>query len=124
MVGLDDPACAAPPRRSGFPSPRGATGPGRLPASGKKVGADEGVEVAVEDALDISALHGGAVILHEGVGLQDVGANLTAEVDLLLRTLLRLPFLIAPASLQIVQAGPQDLHRHVTIAVLRALVLA
>src|SRR2546425_8121473 len=96
---------AARPRR---PVPQGSAGRrGRgVPAAGEEVGLDEVVDVAVQDLLDVPPLGTGAMVLHERVGLQDVGADLTAKIDVLLGTLLGLALLVALAKLQVVQAGP------------------
>ena len=49
-----------------------------------QVGADEGVEVAVEHAVHVADFELGAVVLDEPVGLQGVGADLVAEADVAL----------------------------------------
>jgi len=49
------------------------------PAS-QQIGADERLQVAIEHAVHVAHLGFGAVILDHAVGLQDVGANLRAEV--------------------------------------------
>src|SRR5436190_19090577 len=47
---------------------------------------DEGIQVAVEDAIDVTNLHLRAVILDHLVGLQHVAADLAAEANLFLRS--------------------------------------
>ena len=49
----------------------------------EQVGAHEVVEVAVEHALDVAHLDAGAQVLDLRVGVQDVGADLRAEVHVL-----------------------------------------
>src|SRR5262245_26576795 len=95
-----------------------------VPAAAQEEGLDEDVAIAVQDLLHVSPLELRAMILDQGIGLQDVGADLAAEVNVLLRPLLRGPLLVPLAPLQLVQAGPENLHGHVAVAVLGALVLA
>src|SRR2546425_5248808 len=45
---------------------------------------DEGVQIPVHHPLDVRHLQLGAVVVHHGVGLEHVGANLTAEGDVAL----------------------------------------
>ena len=45
---------------------------------------DESVDVSVHDGLDIATLVPGAVVFDQAIGLQDVGADLTAPLYLLL----------------------------------------
>src|SRR5712691_6131 len=92
---------------SGFPPARIAARLGRIPASPQKITADETVKVTVQHTRDIAPLDRRAVILHQGVGLQNVGADLTAKIDLLLRSLLHLPLLIPLATLELVKPRPQ-----------------
>ncbi len=47
----------------------------------QQVGADEGVNIAIENLLNVAALDLGAMVLDELVGLQGVGANLAAKTD-------------------------------------------
>src|SRR5262249_22185686 len=49
-----------------------------------QIALDEHVDVAVEHAIDVADLFLGAVILHHLVGVQDVAADLAAEVDVFL----------------------------------------
>src|SRR2546422_2033318 len=94
------------------------------PAAAQEIGLDEGVDVAVQDILDITSLEARSVVLHQGVRLQDVRADLAAEVDILLGPLFHCTLLVTLSPLEIVQAGPEGFHGHVAVAVLRALVLA
>src|SRR5579863_1922252 len=50
-------------------------------AAVQQVGTDEGVNIAVEDLLNVAALDLGAMVLNELVRLQGVGANLAAKTD-------------------------------------------
>src|SRR5262245_29111215 len=102
---------------------RGGSMSSRLPQAGEQKRADEGIEVAVEHAVDVPDLHTRAVVLDHPVGLQHVGADLAAEVDLHLLAFLRLPLLLLLAQGLLVETGAQDLHRHVAVPVLAALVL-
>ena len=49
---------------------------GAFGAFGHQVGADEGVQVAIEDAVDVADFDAGAEVFGHAVGLQDVGADL------------------------------------------------
>jgi len=50
-------------------------------AAEEEVGADEGVDIAVEDFFDVAAFGLGAVVFYQLVGLEGVGADLAAEAD-------------------------------------------
>src|SRR5216683_2962409 len=56
----------------------GASSFGRGPASER--GLDELLDVAIEDALHVTDLDAGAVILHEGVRVQHVASDLAPPV--------------------------------------------
>ena len=75
-------------------------------------------------AVHVADLHLGAVVLHQLIGLQHVAADLAAEGDVLLGAadLIELGLLLF--QLQVVEPGPQHLHGHVAVLVLRPLVLA
>src|SRR5437868_976867 len=45
-----------------------------------QVGLDEGVDLAIKDGLDVASLRVGAGVLHQRVGVQDIGADLAAEL--------------------------------------------
>src|SRR6266850_6769967 len=93
----------------------------RTPAAAQEEGPDERIQVAVQNALRVAALEPGAMVLDEGVRLQDVGADLAAEIDVLLRPLLHRALLVTLAALHVVQARPEDFHGHVAVPVLRSL---
>ena len=84
-----------------------------------------GVEVAVEHALDVAGLVLGAQVLHHLVRLQHVGADLAAEAD---RAAARRAIASSSASrfcaLEVGQLGLEHLHGPVLVLVLAALVLA
>ena len=69
-------------------------------------------------------LEGGAVVLDHRVRVQDVGADLRAEVDVLRLAALGGDLLAALGLLALQQLGAQHLHRGVLVGRLRALVLA
>ena len=50
-------------------------------AAGAEPGVDEAVDVAVEHALGVARANAGAKVLHHLVGLEDVAADLAAEID-------------------------------------------
>src|SRR5580692_5630679 len=52
-----------------------------LAAPHLQVGADEGLQVAIDHAVDVANFHLGAVIFDQPIRLQSVGADLRAEVD-------------------------------------------
>ena len=55
-----------------------------LPGSAReKVGVDESVEVAVEDALRVPGFVIGAMVLDDLVGMEDIAADLTSEAGVL-----------------------------------------
>src|SRR5438876_1694534 len=90
----------------------------------QQVGLDERVEVAVQDGRDVAHLHVGPVVLDELVGLEDIGADLTAEADLLLLADEGVELLLLLLLCQLVEARPQHLHRPHLVFQLGALVLA
>jgi len=57
------------------------SGSGGTTAFREEISAQEGLEIAVEDLIDVANFHLGAMILGHAVGLQDVGTDLGAEVD-------------------------------------------
>src|SRR3546814_12409840 len=77
-----------PPNRSPNVLPRAAIVSGRRGAGDVAVeprgqrGFEEVVDVAVQHALGVARLHGGAQVLHHLVGLQHVGANLVTPTDI------------------------------------------
>ena len=73
---------------------------------------------SAETFLDITSLVTRSVVLHQGVRLKDVRADLAAEIDILLGSLFGRTLLVTLSPLEVVQARPQDLHCHVPVAVL------
>src|SRR5207245_10472860 len=91
---------------------------------GKPISSHERIEVAGEHPIHVSHLKLGAMVLHQLVGLKRVGADLAAEADLRL-SLVELPSLLpALGELMLVQTRAKDLHGHLAVFVLAALVLA
>ena len=84
----------------------------------------KGVGLAVEDLVRVAGLEPGAVVLDHPVRVEHVGSDLASPLDrfLVADELL----LLGPPLVQrpLVEAGAQDLHRHVAVAPLAALVLA
>src|ERR671911_485136 len=89
-----------------------------------QIGVDKGVEVTVEDAIDVRRLLAGAVVLHQLVRVEDVGPYLGAPLDIRLLPALRSDLLLAPLALELEEARPENAHRDLTVLVLAALVLA
>lgn len=52
-----------------------------LSAARQQIGANKGLQIAVEHAIDIADFDFGAMILDQAVRLQDIGANLRSELD-------------------------------------------
>ena len=90
----------------------------------EQVGAHEVVEVAVEHALGVAHLDAGAEVLDHRVRVQDVGADLRAEVDVLRLAPLRGDLLRRLRSSSSSELGAQHRHRGRLVGRLRALVLA
>ena len=59
----------------------------RIGGCAGEVGVDEAIEVAVHDGIDVRGLKARARVFDEGVGHEDVVADLTAPLDLELRAL-------------------------------------
>ena len=85
---------------------------------------DEAVQVTVEDAVRVADLEVGPVVLDHRVRVQDVGADLRAEVDVLRLAALLRDLLLAAALLGLDQLRAQHRHRGRAVRGLRALVLA
>src|SRR5215217_8641317 len=100
-IGTTLAACARGGRPPGAAS-GGGIGRRRLPGLGarRQVGVDEAVEVAVEHAARVPDLVVGPVVLDHRVRVQDVGADLRAEVDVLGLAALARDLLLAPALLR------------------------
>src|SRR5215211_272758 len=110
--------CAGGGPRRRWPSVAAGLGVGLEP------GADEAVQVAVEHAVGAADLEVRAVVLDHRVRVQDVGADLRAEVDILRLAALARDLLLALALLELDQPRAQHRHRGRAVRRLRALVLA
>src|SRR5271156_3153374 len=86
-------------------------------------GADEGVEIAIEDFLDIAALDLGAVVFYELIGLEGVGADLAAEADFGLGGVELAEIFAALIELELIELRFENFHGDFAIFVLAALVL-
>ena len=93
-------------------------------AAHAEVAADEGLEVAVEDFVDVADFDAGAEVFGHAVGLQDVAADLRAELDVELGVFELAADGLFLFELVLVEAGAQHLHRLLFVLVLGALVLA
>src|SRR5215813_2438611 len=98
--------------------------PQRAPGPRHEGGLDEGFEVPVHHPVDVPDLELRPVVLHHAVGVHHVRADLAAEGDVLLGRLHRVELLPALLHLEIVEARLEDLHGHLAVADLAALVLA
>src|SRR3990172_1501992 len=85
---------------------------------------DETVQVSVQDRGDVPRLLARPMIFDQLVRGQDVGPNLVAPGDGRLYPLELGHLLVLLPLVVIVEPGPQDLHGHGLVFVLRALVLA
>ena len=85
---------------------------------------DERVEIAVQHVGRAGAFDAGAQILHQLVGLQDVGSDLVAPADFALRRLGGVGCRFALLQFFLVKARTQHLPRLGLVLVLRALGLA
>src|SRR5271165_4510212 len=90
----------------------------------QQVGADEGLQIAVNHAIDVADLGLGAVILDHAVRLQDVGANLRAEFNIEFRVLNFLGGGALFLHFKFIELRAQHAHGAFFILVLRALILA
>src|ERR1043165_3053548 len=90
----------------------------------REVGVDELGEIAVEHALHVADFVSGPQVLDQLIRLQHVRADLAAEGDVLLLPLDALLLLLPLLDLDLVEPRAQQLHGHVAVLVLAALVLA
>src|ERR687889_218865 len=89
-----------------------------------EVGVDQLVQVTVENPVHICRLRSGAVVFYHLVGVEDVGADLAAPLDVRPLAFQGGELLLALLPFEFEEARPQDLHRHLAVLVLAALVLA
>src|ERR671918_1833040 len=97
-------------------------GPRRRPLSERRL--DQRPEVPVEDPVDVPDLQAGAMILDQPVRVEDVRADLGAELDVATFPSQVLDPLLTLAPGQIHEPGGEDPQGHGTVLLLRALVLA
>jgi hypothetical protein len=83
-----------------------------------QVGANEAVDVAIQDTTGVARLQVRAQVLHHPVRLEHVRPDLVAPARLDVLALHRGPLRLAPLDLFVEEARHQDLHRHVAIAAL------
>ena len=102
----------------------GTCGTGSIIATEEEVGADEGIQVAVENLVHVAAFNFCAVVLDELIGLHGVGANLAAEADFGLGGIEFMQGFAALFEFELVKLGAEDFHGPFAILVLAALVLA
>ncbi len=96
----------------------------RSVGGGGEIGVDEAVDIAVHDILDVAGLKARAGVLHQGVGHEHIGADLTAPLDLYLHALDVGDLLRVLLGLHFRQAGAEHLHAVVPVPELAALRLA
>src|ERR1700674_597789 len=87
-------------------------------------GANEGIEVAIENFLDVAALDLGAVVFYELVRLEGVRADLASEADFGLGGVELAQVVAALVQLEFVKLRLENLHGDFAIFVLAAFVLA
>src|SRR5487761_674519 len=85
---------------------------------------DEGIKVAIEDAIDVADLDLSAQVLDHLVRLHHIGADLATEVYVELGVFNLAGFDATLGQLVLIQTGAKNLHRYGTVFMLRALVLA
>jgi hypothetical protein len=91
---------------------------------GHEVGTDEGIEVAVEDAVHVADIEFCAVILNEAVGLHHIGADLAAEGNVEFGFVELIRVRLTLLDFEIVEPRAEHLHRELAILALTALGLA
>src|SRR5439155_6479589 len=112
------------PSRDGRPTTVALRGRARaLSGAPPQLGLDESLDVAVQDRIDVPDLDARPVVLHQPVGMQDVGADLRAELDVAPLAAEVLDPLLTLAAGALGQTRGQDAHRHRPVLQLRALVL-
>src|SRR5918998_2463966 len=89
-----------------------------------QVGVDEGVDVAVQHAIHVRRLLARAVVLHQLVGVEDVGSDLGTPLDVRLLPAYGGDLALPSLALELEEARPEDPHRYLAVLVLAALVLA
>src|SRR5581483_7314837 len=90
----------------------------------KQVALDKWIEIPIQNPVRVAHLKLGAVILDEPVWMQDIRADLAAEIDVGLGGLEHVRSLATLAQLKFIKARAQKFHGHFLVAVLRAFVLA
>src|ERR1700722_604951 len=90
----------------------------------KEIGADERIEVAVHDFVNVAALHFRAVIFNELIGLHGVRANLAAKTNFGLGGIELVQGFAAFLKFQLVELRAQNFHGPLAIFVLTSFVLA
>ncbi len=91
---------------------------------GHEVGADEGVQIAIHDAIHVADFKFCPVVLDEAIRLHDVRADLTAEGNVQFALVELVGVRLAFLNFFIVQARAEHLHGHLSILALTALRLA
>ena len=81
------------------------------------------LDVTVEHGLDVAHLEAGSVVLHQGVGVDHIAADLAPPLVGLVGALELLPLLSSLLFLQGRQPRAQHLERHLAVLDLGALVL-
>src|ERR1700735_496565 len=99
-------------------------GAGSVVATKEKIGANEGIQIAIDNFIHIAALKFCAVVLDELVRLHGVGANLAAEADFGLRGVKFMEGFAALFQFELVKLRAEDFHSPFAVLVLAALVLA
>src|SRR5918996_305981 len=117
---------AIPPRGVSFPRSLGIVpltlGSG-VSATVSQICLDEPLEVAVEDRVGVGHLHTRTVVLHEPIGVENVGADLRPELDVASFSSQLLDLVVALAPGQVRQTGLEDAHGHRPVLHLGPLVL-
>src|SRR5581483_5795544 len=90
----------------------------------EEVRVDEPVQVAVEDALRVSGLEIGPVVLDDLVRVEDIAPDLNSEAGVLHHATFSSQLLLAALLFELGQPRPENAERRGLVGRLRALVLA
>ena len=82
------------------------------------------IDAAVQHIVDVSDIHIDAVILYHLIGMQDIGADLTAPGNVIFAVVNLLQLVVLLLFFMLVKPGPQYLYSHIFMTVLGFFLLA